>query len=525
MTSTKGRRSPLPGSRDPGSGATRVACLTRISTDETNQPYSLDAQAIGLDAFVTSQPNHTITHRFVDQASGATLERPGLQAALAAARAGEFDVLLVYRIDRLSRSITGLMEIVEELDRVGVALRSATEPIDTHGPVGRMLLQLLGIFAEFERGVLIDRITKGFERKAARGEWLSGRAPFGYRLDSSVKSLVPDTAEAPVVRAIFTAYADEHLGAKAIAVRFNEAGHRSRTGRTWNNQTILRLIRNPVYIGKIAHGDDVHEGKHEAIIEEDLYARAHALLAKRSAESAKVIPVQSTYTLGGKARCTVCNNAYIGAGAHAKGRFYRYYICRQRQNGGAHACQGFRVPADDLEDEVLLQLLKRVGNFPTFVEAALAAIDEVENDRPRLEAEKASTDAQLRETIATLDRYLHAFESASMPAEQCAPRVAELSARRDELTAHRDRLAKELETTVPELPTEDELAALCAAILRAIENGTPEEKKQLIDELVDHVDIAPERTATPYFRVPDMRTPGPFVTKACNRTRFRVGSL
>lgn len=178
------------------------------------------------------------------------MERPGLQAALATAGVGEFDVLLVYRIDRLSRSITGLMEIVGELDRVGVTLRSATERIDTPGPVGRMLLQLLGIFAEFERGVLIDRITKGFECKPARGEWLSGRAPYGYQLDSATKSLEPHMVEAPAVRTIFSAYADEHLGAKAIAIRFNKAGRRSRNARPWTNQTILRVVHNPVYVGK-----------------------------------------------------------------------------------------------------------------------------------------------------------------------------------------------------------------------------------------------------------------------------------
>lgn len=191
----------------------RVATVTRISTDETNQPYSLDAQANGLAAFVASQPGHVITHRFVDQASGATLDRPGLQAALAAARAGEFDVLLVYRIDRLTRSIVGLMSIVEDLAASGVALRSATEPIDTNGPVGRMLLQLLGIFAEFERGLLIDRISKGFERKAARGEWLGGPGPYGYTLDSASKTLIPEPAEATVVRAIYAKYVEERLGA------------------------------------------------------------------------------------------------------------------------------------------------------------------------------------------------------------------------------------------------------------------------------------------------------------------------
>jgi hypothetical protein len=140
MVSRPRRRAAMARTPGDGTGEIRVAIVTRISTDEVNQPYSLEARTKGLEAFVSSQPGHVITHRFVDQASGATLERPGPQAALAAAKAGEFDVLLVYRIDRLTRSIVGLMTIVEVLDAAGVALRSATEPIDTEGPVGRMLL-------------------------------------------------------------------------------------------------------------------------------------------------------------------------------------------------------------------------------------------------------------------------------------------------------------------------------------------------------------------------------------------------
>jgi DNA invertase Pin-like site-specific DNA recombinase len=308
------RRNPAPGPTRPGAGGTRVAIVTRISTDEVNQPYSLEAQATGLEAFVASQPGQAITHRFVDQASGATLERPGLQAALASAKAGEFDVLLVYRIDRISRSIVGLMTIVEALDAAGVALRSATEPIDTHGPVGRMLLQLLGIFAEFERSLLIDRITKGFERKAARGEWFAGPGPFGYRLEPATKTLAAEPAEAAVVQAMFSAYVDERLGATALAKRLNDTGQRNRGGKLWSNQTVLRVLRNPVYVGKITHGDDIHEGKHDPIIDTSLYARVQAILEQRAAESTTTAPTLSEYLLSGKLRCRACGGAYVGAG-------------------------------------------------------------------------------------------------------------------------------------------------------------------------------------------------------------------
>ena len=524
MSNTKERRAPLSGSHDPGSGVTRVACLTRISTDEVNQPYSLDAQANGLDAFVSSQPGFEITHRFVDQASGATLERPGLQAALAAARAGAFDVLLVYRIDRLSRSITGLMEIVAELDRVGVALKSATEPIDTQGPVGRMLLQLLGIFAEFERGVLIDRITKGFERKAARGEWLTGAAPFGYRLDSTIKSLVPDEAEAAVVREMFTAYVEEGLGGKAIANKLNDSGRTTRSGKPWTNQTIFRLLRNPVYIGKIAHGSDVHDGKHDGIIDEEVFARVNELLVERAAVSATLIPSLSTYTLASRTRCTVCHGAYVGAGAHNKSRFYRYYICRKRQIAGAYGCRGFRVPADDIEDEVFDQLVEYFAAYQIVEEAAAAALVAVNDEEPRLRAELASTEAELKTTTKALNRYLHAFESGSMPAEKCAPRVDELSDRCERLTAHRDRLGTQLNKALqPKLPTREQLVALHAELARILREGSPDVKKKVVEEFVDHVDITPEREVTPYFRLPDLNRAGPILASVCSRTEVRMG--
>jgi site-specific DNA recombinase len=209
----------------PQAQVVRVGCIARISTDEKNQPYSIDAQTTAMEAFVASQPGQRITHRFVDHASGATLARPGLQQALDAARNGEFDVLLVYRIDRRARSIRGLMDIVEDLEKAGVALRSVTEPIDTSGPVGRMLLQLLGIFAEFERAILIDRITAGLGRKAARGEW-SGRPPFGYTLDKDTKTLRVNDAAA-LVPVIFDTYVAGQLGATAIAHWLNQTGQRS----------------------------------------------------------------------------------------------------------------------------------------------------------------------------------------------------------------------------------------------------------------------------------------------------------
>src|SRR6266540_4327479 len=139
----------------------------------------------------------------------------GLSEALRDARLGLYDVLLVYRVDRFARSLKVLVHLLEELERAGVAFRSATEPIDTSTATGRMLVQLLGVFAEFERATIIDRVVAGMERKAARGGWPGGSRPYGIRLDVDGR-LTEEPAEFPIVERIFTRCAIDRRGAVTI---------------------------------------------------------------------------------------------------------------------------------------------------------------------------------------------------------------------------------------------------------------------------------------------------------------------
>src|SRR5207237_7140907 len=175
--------------------------------DEEHQPYSLEAQRERLAAYAKSQEDWRIVRRFTDQAAGASLERPGLEQALREAQAARFDLLLVYRVDRLSRSVRGLAQLLEQLEQAEVGFRSASEPFDTCSSAGRMMVQMLGVFAEFERATIVERVIAGMERKAARGEWTGGAIPFGYRLDSERRYLEPEPSEAPVVVEIFERYA------------------------------------------------------------------------------------------------------------------------------------------------------------------------------------------------------------------------------------------------------------------------------------------------------------------------------
>ncbi len=499
------RKRPTPRAGPEPHDVIRVALLTRISTDEVNQPYSLEAQATRLDQFVASQPSMRITHRFTDQASGATLERPGLQQALDLARAGAFDVLLVYRIDRLSRSIVGLMTVVEQLEQAGVALKSATEPIDTQGPVGRMLLQLLGIFAEFERSMLIDRITAGFERKAARGEWLGGRGPYGYDLDKNTKTLVVNHDEAAVVQAVFAKYVTERHGGIAIANWLSDTGRRTKYGGLWSGQTVLRVLRNPVYIGKISHDSAIHEGKHDAIVDPALFDRAQAILNERSAQPT---PTTATtdYLLSGLTRCTDCQGAYIGQRAHGRRGPYPYYVCRSRATKGARACTGSRIPAKELEKRVIDSLLTTYDDLDLFEEAIGNAVTAIDDRQPQFVEELTSTEAQLRDTTAAIDRYLHAFETGGMPETVCAPRLDELAERRQELLDHRDDLAARVNGSTVSVPERQALEAVGDLLRETIKNGTPAVIKDTLASLIATVNIGPGRQANPFFFVPQTNT-------------------
>src|SRR6266516_3668218 len=181
----------------------RIATYTRISTDEEHQPYSLEAQRERLGAYAKSQEDWRIVRRFTDQASGAGLERPGLEQALQEAQVG---------------------------------FRSASEPFDTTNSAGRMMVQMLGVFAEFERATIVERVVAGMERKAARGEWNGGSVPFGYQLDAERRFLIPDAAEAPLVAEIFASYAERLQGAQTIARRLSEDGNRTKQGKPFNAQ-------------------------------------------------------------------------------------------------------------------------------------------------------------------------------------------------------------------------------------------------------------------------------------------------
>jgi site-specific DNA recombinase len=214
--------------------------------------------------------------------AGALSDRIGLERALREAEAGRFDLLLVYRVDRLSRSVRGLAQILERLDAAEVLFRSATEPFDTASSAGRMMVQMLGVFAEFERATIVERTVAGMQRKAERGEWVGGNIPFGYRLGEDRHFLVPELTEAPVIPLLFQRYAERLQGSSALAKWLTERGLRTRQGKPFNVRAVLGMLRNHTYLGEVSFQGTHYPAPHEPLVDKDLFERVQEILGERS---------------------------------------------------------------------------------------------------------------------------------------------------------------------------------------------------------------------------------------------------
>jgi site-specific DNA recombinase len=435
------------------------------------------------------------------EGSGASAHRPGLQRALAAARAGVIDVLLVYRVDRLTRRLRDLVTVLDDPDRAGLVFRSATEPFDTATAMGRMLVQMLGMFAQFERRTIIDRVIAGMERKAAAGKWKGARRPFGYRADTAASNLIPDPSEAAVVRLIFELYTRERVGARVIANLLNERGHRTATSGRWSAHQVLRILSNRVYLGELSFRGSTMSGCHPPVMDANTFAEAQRILATRGENHAKRAASGSDYLLTGLIRCQSCGSAMLGTRAHGKTKTYRYYSCYRRTRYDTAACGAQRIDADGIEDAVTDALASFYRSQHALIADAIAAAQASHAADEGRRAELAATEHELARTGATLDRYLTAFENGTLDPEDLADRLTRLKGRARQLAARTDELASELDAE-PAIPPPAALREVADHIDLIIAAGSDSQRKTLIEALVAQVKITGPGRIVPVFRIP-----------------------
>jgi DNA invertase Pin-like site-specific DNA recombinase len=339
----------------------RCALYTRKSTSMgLEQEFnSLDAQRESCEAYVRSQAANgwvVLEDRYDDGGfTGANVERPAFQRLLADAEAGKIDIVVVYKVDRLSRSLVDFAQVMDRFSRAKVAFVSVTQNFSTTDSIGKLTLNLLMSFAEFEREMISERTRDKIAASRRRGKWTGGTVPLGYEVRDH--KLLINPVEAPLVGEIFLMYGEQRSALK-VAQALNASGtctkrHRAANGnlreaRAWTKQDVLRILRNPVYAGYMSAGDNLHESEHDGIVDRDLYHQTQALLDDRPATS-KDVQRNPAFFLRGILRCGVCGAAMTTASNRRNGRIYRYYRCVTRDKEGAGACCTRPLPAEEME--------------------------------------------------------------------------------------------------------------------------------------------------------------------------------
>jgi site-specific DNA recombinase len=481
----------------------RVAFYTRISTDETLQKYSLDAQRDRLEAAARVQygDDWTLFKMYRDQESGTHMRRPGLAEMLADAQARSFDVLLVYRVDRLSRKLRQLAQMVDDLTEWGVALKSITEPFDSGNLAGMMMLQMLGVFAQFEHGTIVERTKVGMEKKARSGFWVGGAVPYGYRIDADKKTILPFPDEALIVRRIFTSYAVGNVGVRAIRDSLTADGHRKRSGKPWDPRILLHVLRNDVYVGKIRWKGKLHQGSHEPIVSQEVFDRAGEILQTRGEElKGRQWHTHSERLITGIIRCALCGRHMVGVSGNKKGRKTPYYACNGRLSKSG--CTMEYIRADQLEAQIISDF-KDLFRSDEMVERVWKEASRLlESERPELEAEAAKINGDLAKAQDQLDRYYRAFENGTMNPEACGTRLEEINVHVAALGARRATVAERLtQLAMPALDLK-EVADLMDDFERVFESGLNAQKKHLLHRLVKEVRVQDRNTAEVWYQFP-----------------------
>lgn len=232
----------------------KVAAYVRVSTTEQADAYGPETQRKKIRGWAEMKGVQDIDW-YEDAASGGDVDRDGLQEMLGELGSCEYDALVVYRADRLSRSLKDLLVLIEDaLDPQGTAFVSVTEPLDTSTPMGRAVLHMIGTFSELERGLITERLREGRKSKARGGGHATGEVPYGYR-KTPEGELEPDPDTAPIVRRIFR-LRDEGESLRSIADTLNDAGVPTKRGGEWHASTVRYVLNNPKYEGRLRHTFD-----------------------------------------------------------------------------------------------------------------------------------------------------------------------------------------------------------------------------------------------------------------------------
>jgi len=475
-------------------------CLASRNRPGLEQEYnSLDAQRDSGEAFIKSQANEgwtCLADRYDDGGfTGGNMERPALKRLMADIEAGRVDCVVVYKVDRLSRSLLDFARMMETFEKHRVSFVSVTQQFNTASSMGRLVLNVLLSFAQFEREMISERTRDKIAAARRKGKWVGGMPLLGYNVVDS--KLVVDPHEAEQVRQIFGLYL-EHEGLLPVVEelarrdwrtkRWTTRSGKQRGGRPFDKNSLWYLLTNITYVGKLRYKEEVHNGEHQAIISDELWQRVQTKLHNHGRTGGTKVRNRFGAILKGLIHCVPCGCAMSPThSTKDRTKRYRYYVCLAAQKRGRQACPSPSIPAGEIERFVVDQITV-IGRDPVLVAETVRQaraqveerIAEIAGEERRLGRELVSHQKDLHKLMEQLGA-ASANDVATALLADIQERVQTAERRLSELRDERERLQRDQ-------IDEAEAAQALASFDPVWEMLSTREQARLLQLLIERVD-------------------------------------
>jgi site-specific DNA recombinase len=425
--------------------------------------------------------------------SGGILERPSLRRLIRDVEEDRIQVVVVYKIDRLSRSISQFYQVWGVLERKGVDLVSATQDLNTTTSQGKLMLNMLLSFGQFEREQIGERTRDKVAAARRKGRWTGGVPVLGYDVDPRGGRLLVNEDEAVMVREVFSIYLRERSLTRVIE-EVERRGWRRKTwtkrdgvlreGSRFDKPSLLCLLRNPLFAGKVHHRGTLHDGAHPAIVDEAVWTQVQGLLRRNGSTGGKDVRNRHGALLRGLLQCASCGSAMNHSFTTKRdGTRYRYYRCATNEKRGAFACPGGSVPAQEVEQRVV-ERIREIGKDPVLVaEVARQARDQMDERRAVLKAEQCQLGKDLKRERASLRR-LAASHGRNGDA---SGRLAAAQQRIETVEKRLLTVARELDPTKQQTIDERQVANALSAFNSVWEALIPTEQARILGLLTERI--------------------------------------
>lgn len=518
----------------------RCALYTRVSTDEQamSEYSSLRRQEEICRNYVDihAEKGWKVVGVYEDAGySGKDFQRPGIQELMEDVRAGKIDVIVTYKIDRISRSLKDFYELWEILKAHNVTFVSATQHFDTSDSMGMLILNILLSFAQFERELTRERTMSKMAGRAEKGLWNGGLVPLGYDYDKQTQALIPNDREAPIVRFFYRRMIETHSPC-TVANEANAQGYRTKIrvltgrdgvqrqtgGKRFDEEDAKAIVGNPVYKGIIHYGGKLYAGKHEPVIDEETWEQANKAFGNGTEDDNSLrFRDEHVHLLKGIIKCGACGMAmtpYPSGKKMRDGTPYLYYACVNFTKDGSHStCPVRQLPARDFE-ALIKNALADLGKDPIFLQACVdAANREAVQSMTGLQEKLLEDRDEIGRLTTQIRRLIQVMKQEDLLADDLKAEYKQLVAEKERLQAHADKLEADLNRRQKRVLDTEVIRRSLVDFAGLVSMLPIEDQKELFQLLVREVEVWPFDPAKEQAPAGD----GEFTTKIRTRS-YRV---